>query len=136
MWEFSAAVLLAVSGAAVTFWAVQRTQHLADQSERRRMRRDVLRRLVGTRHMIIPGAKPGQGEFYAALNEVVVAFSDDDEVIEALRQFDKLVARGFQPEDLNLLVQPMARAAEMGPLDEHLLEHFVAPNPSTGQRRP
>ena len=100
------------------------------------MRRDVLRKLVGSRHTIVAGAKPGQGEFYAALNEVVVAFSDDDEVIEALRQFDKLVTRGFQPEDLNLLVQPMARAAEMGPLDEHLLGHLVAPKPSTSQRRP
>ena len=135
MWEFWAAVVLAVSGAAVTYWAVQRTQRLADQSERRRMRRDVLRKLVGTRHMIVKGAKPGQGEFWIALNEVVVAFSDDDEVMEALRQFDKLVARGFQPEDFVLLTQAMARAAEMGPLDGHLLEHPFAPNPTTGQQR-
>lgn len=136
MWELLAAGVLAVSGAAVTYWAIQRTQRLADLSERRRMRRDVLRKLVGTRHMIVQGAKPGQGEFYAALNEVVVAFSDDDEVTEALRQFDKLVARGFRPEDFVLLTQVMAKAAELGPLDEHLLGHPFAPNTSTGQRRP
>ncbi len=99
------------------------------------MRRDVLRKLVGTRHMIVQGAKSVQGEFFAALNEVVVAFSDDDEVMEALRQFDKLVARGFRPEDFVLLAQAMARAAEMGPLDEHLLGHPFAPNPTTGQQR-
>ena len=135
MWEFWAAVVLAVSGAAVTYWAVQRTQRLADQSERRRMRRDVLRKLVGTRHMIVKGAKPGQGEFWIALNEVVVAFADDDEVMEALRQFDKLVARGFDPEDFYLLTQAMAKAAEMGPLDEHLVGHPFAPKTSTGQQR-
>ena len=34
-----------------------------------------------------------------------------------------------------LLAQAMARAAEMGPLDEHLLGHPFAPNPTTGQQR-
>ena len=67
-----AAFVLAASGAAVTYWAVRRTQQLADESERRRMRRDVLRKLVGTRHMIVQGAPPGTGEFWGALNEVVV----------------------------------------------------------------
>ena len=120
MEEVWAALLLAVSGAVVTYVAVQRTQRLADESERRRMRRDVLRKLVGTRHLIVPEAE-ASGEFLAVLNEVVVAFSDDPEVMKALRQFDTLVARGFEPEDFNLLVQAMAEAAEMGHLDEDLM---------------
>lgn len=136
MWEFWAAVVLAVSGAVVTYWAVQRTQKLADLSERRRMRRDVLRKLVGNRYMIAERAQPGPGEFWVALNEVAAAFADDEEVMEALRQFNKLVNRGFKAEDFGLLTQAMARAAEMGPLDEHLLEHPFAPNLSAGQQQP
>lgn len=131
MWELFAAVLLAASGAAVTRWAVQRTQRLADLSERRRMRRDVLRRLMGARHMAFGGAE--LGEFYAALNEVVVAFADDDEVIEKLGQFHKLVVRGFQGEDVVPLVQAMARAAEMGQLDEYLVVNLFAAGRSTDQ---
>ncbi len=38
-----------------------------------------------------------------------------------LRQFDTLVARGFEPGDFNLLVQAMAKAAEMGRLDVDLI---------------
>ena len=128
--------MLAVSGAVVTYWAVQRTQKLADLSERRRMRRDVLRRLVGNRNMITQGATPGPGEFWVALNEVVVAFSDDDEVMEALRQFQELVARGFRAEDFCLLAQAMAKAAEMGHLDEQLVERPLAPNRCKGQQGP
>lgn len=86
MWELLAAGVLAVSGAAVTFLAVRRTQKLADLSERRRMRRDVLRKLVGARHTIVQGAKPGEGDFYAALNEVVVAWG----VREMLREMESL----------------------------------------------
>ena len=62
--EVWAAVVLAVSGAAVTCWAVRRTQQLADESERRRMRRDVLRKLVGARHTIVEGAQLDRGEFW------------------------------------------------------------------------
>jgi len=37
-------------------------------------------------------------------------------------------ARGFRAEDFCLLVQAMAKAAEMGHLDEHLLERPFALN--------
>ncbi len=136
MWEFCAAVVLAVSGAGVTYWAVQRTQKLADLSERRRMRRDVLRKLVGTRRAIVREVKHGEGEFYAALNEVVVAFGDDDEVMEELRKFYERLDQGFQPNNFLLLSQAMAIAAEMGQLDEFLLERPFAPNQSTDQQEP
>ncbi len=135
MWELGAALLLAVSGFAVTRWAIQRTQKLADESERRRMRRDVLRKLVGARHTLVKGA-PDTEEFWVALNEVVVAFSDDAEVMEALTQFDKLVARGFKAEDFDLLAQAMATAAEMGTLNEHLLLHPFTTPKLRGQQKP
>ena len=133
--EVLAAVVLALSGALVTGWAVRRTQQLADQSERRRMRRDVLRKLAGTRHMIAEGATHGTGEFWDALNEVVVAFSDDIEVMNALRQFHELVGRGFQAGDLNPLLRAMATAADMGPLDSNLLLRPFTPN-RRGQQKP
>ena len=133
--EVRAAVVLAVSGAIVTVWAVRRTQQLADKSERRRMRRDVLRKLVGARHMIAEGATPGPGEFWDALNEVVVTFSDDTDVMKGLNQFHELVGRGFQAEDLNPLLQAMAIAADMGPLNSHLLLRAFAPK-RKGQQKP
>lgn len=43
-----------------------------------------------------------------------MAFSDDTEVMKALRQFDELVARGFQPADFSTLVQAMAEAPRWG----------------------
>ena len=119
----------AVVSAAVAVLVVLFTQHLSDRSERRRLRRDVLRKLAGHRYLIAGDISPVPNEFWVALNEAVIAFLDDDEVMEALRVFRTRVCQGQEAEDFVPLIAAMARAAKLPAerLDSEMLINAFAP---------
>jgi len=109
------------------------TQWLSSRAERRRMRRDVLRKLAGHRYLLTQGFKGRDGEFWVALNETAVAFADDERVMERLREFHDRIQEGFKSYHLVPLVKAMAEAANL-PADEldcMLIEHPFTPPTST-----
>ena len=77
------------------------------------MRRDILRRLAGHRYLLTPGFAGQDGEVWVALNEVAVAFVDDELVMKALSKFQCKVERRFCANDLFQLMSAMAEAAEL-----------------------
>ena len=106
------------------------SQILADRSERRRMRRDVLRKLAGHRYLLTMQFMGCDGEVWVALNEVVAAFADDEKVMDALRTFRRHVDNGFRAMDLYPLIRAMAKAAKMpaDSIDSAIVENpFVPP---------
>ena len=119
----------AVVSAAVAVLVVLLTQRLSDRSERRRLRRDVLRKLAGHRYLIDGDVRPVPNEFWVSLNEAVIAFLDDDEVMEALRVFRTRVSQGQKAEDFVPLIEAMARAAKLPAerLDPEMLTTPFAP---------
>ena len=134
MAEWVIALVSALSGAVigggiVALW----TQRLADKSERRRMRRDVLRRLAGHRYLLTSNFKGSDGEIWVVLNEIVVAYADDKTVMGALDAFRKAVQQGFQAHDLDPLIRAMAEAADLPAesLDADRIESpFTPPKPA------
>ena len=103
----------AAVSAVVALLIVLLTQHLSDRSERRRLRRDVLRKLAGHRYLITGDVSPTPNEFWEALNEIVIAYLDDKEVMDELRTFRKRVNCGQTAEDFVPLMKAMARAAKL-----------------------
>lgn len=117
-----AAVLIA----AASFWWTRRTHILAPK-------RDVLRRLLGSRHLLTDAmaSHRGPGEPYVALNEIAVAYYRDENVVRALKCYsaEKNVA------NLNTLIREMARAARsnLDKFDDNFLKKpFVPPGPQAG----
>lgn len=96
------ASLAAVVIAATSFWWTRHTHILAPK-------RDVLRRLLGSRHLLTKAMEDhrGPGEPYIALNEIAVAYYGDSKVVEALKRYfeDK------SPVNLKMLIREMAKAA-------------------------
>ena len=115
-----------VLAAPVAAWL---TQTLSSRAERRRMRRDVLRKLAGHRYLLTPRFKGSDGEFWVALNETVVAFADDKQVMEQIREFHGRIAQGFKSHHLVPLMKAMAEAAKLPAveLDSWLVEHPFTP---------
>ena len=127
-------LMSAAVSAVVALLVVLLAQHLSDRSERRRLRRDVLRKLAGHRYLIAGDISPVPNEFWVALNEVGIAYLDDDEVMEALRVFRTRVNRGQVAEDFVPLIEAMARAARLPAerLDSEMLTTPFAPqNPKS-----
>ena len=116
----------ALVGGGIVTWL---TQALSNKSERRRMRRDVLRALAGHRYRLTDKFAECDGEFWVALNEIPVAYLDDAEVMEALRVFRDKVNSGFRAEDLTPLMRKMAHAAGLpsDSLESAEIEHPFTP---------
>lgn len=72
-------------------------------------KRDVLRRLLGGRHLLTDAMSDhrGPGEPYIALNEIVITYSGDPEVIGALKRYSKETSI----VNLKILIRKMAKAA-------------------------
>lgn len=128
--EWAIALLSLVSGLVGGVFLAEFRQWRSDRSERRRMRRDVLRRLVGYRYHLTPQFTGCDSDFWAALNEVVVAYLDDADVIRELHAFRRLIEkRCFKSPDLLPLLWSMAKAAELPEerLDSGLIENPLVP---------
>ena len=117
------------------FSGVLLERSISNRAERRRMRRDVLRRLAANRYVLTQRGSFPDSDFWGALNEVVVAFVDDAAVMKALRTFrERLNDNGFKPEHIVPLMRAMAEAAKLPSehLDEELIEYvFAAPSGET-----
>ena len=104
---------------------------IADRAERRRMRRDVLRRFAAHRYVLTERGWCPESEFWAVLNEVIVAYIDDRDVLDELHTFRGHVGGdGFRSEHIVPLMQAMARAAKLDAeqLDSELIQYpFAAP---------
>ena len=122
----------AVVIAAVSFFWTWRTHVLAPK-------RDVLRRLLGSRHLLTDAMAHhrGPGEPYIALNEVAVAYYRDKEVVRALKRYftEKSIM------SLKILIREMAKAASssLDEFDDDFLETPFTPggvqscsNPGSG----
>lgn len=117
----------AVLVAAASFWWARHTHILAPK-------RDVLRRLLGSRHLLTDAMAHhrGPGEPYIALNEIAVAYFSDEKVVQGLKCYfaEKSVV------NLKTLIREMAKAARssLDKFDDNFLETpFV---PSEHQARP
>lgn len=67
-------LLSGLIGVAVSFWFYSRL-------EKRKMKMETARKMFGSRHEI------GSQEFLGSLNEIMIIFSDSQEVIEAVENF-------------------------------------------------
>ena len=106
-------IVSAAGGAFVSQAAVLATRRLSDRSERRRLRRDVLRKLAGHRYLLIGDTRFEPSEFWVALNEVIVAFMDDEGVMNAQLEFRSHLGPQSKAEHLVPLVKAMAKAANL-----------------------
>ena len=88
-------------------------QALSDKAEQRRIRREVLRKLAGHRYLLTPGLKGSGGEIWVALNEIAVAYAEDEKVMAALGAFQEDVSHGFKAHHLSRLIREMAEAADL-----------------------
>ena len=61
------------------------------QYERTRLKKETLRRFAASRYELIPGAEGSEGNFSQALNEILVVFNDDPDVMDALSEFYEAV---------------------------------------------
>lgn len=118
-WGLIASVA-AVGIAAVSLWWTRRTHILAPK-------RDVLRRLLGNRHILTDSmaSRRGAGEPFIALNEIVVAYYRDKEVVRALQRY--FAERSVM--NLNALIREMAKAAgsSLDDFDDDFLETPFTP---------
>ncbi len=111
----------AVTIAAVSLWWTRRTHILAPK-------RDVLRRLLGSRHLLTAAmaSHRGPGEPFVALNEVAVAYYGDDNVVRALKCYfaEKTAV------NLKTLIREMAKAARssLDKFDDNFLENPFVPS--------
>ena len=76
------------------------------------MRRDVLRKLAGHRYLLTKHFKGRDGMIWVALNEIAIAYLDDETVMEELSKFQDNVDNGFE-SSLFPLMQAMAESAEL-----------------------
>ena len=126
----------AAVSAAVALLVVLLAQRLSDRSERQRLRRDVLRKIAGHRYLITGDVNPAPNEFWVALNEIVIAYLDDEEVMDELRTFRERVDCGQIAEDFVPLMKAMARAARLPSerLDSEMLTYSFAPRTTSGRQ--
>ena len=114
------ASIAAIVIAAASFWWTRRTHILAPK-------RDVLRRLLGSRHLLTDAMAQhrGPGEPYIALNEIAIAYCRDKEVVRALERYfvEKSVV------NLKILIREMAKAAgsSLDEFDDDFLETPFTP---------
>ncbi len=81
------------------------------QQRKLELKRDVLRRIAGNRHIGLPKRipPPPNGEPYVALNEAFIVFADDTKVLQALQDLRR--HRPARTEDFVAVVKRMASAA-------------------------
>lgn len=119
-WGLIASVV-AVAIAAASLWWTRRSHVLAPK-------RDVLRRLLGSRHLLTDAMAHhrGPGEPYTALNEIAVAYYSDENVVRALKRYfaEKTVG------NLKTLIREMAKAARssLDKFDDDFLETPFTPS--------
>ena len=109
---------------------------LASKSYKLTPKRELLKTLMGTRYVLAnlmaDRRKDELGnQFYTALNTVSVVFSNDEGVLDALREYR---SKDNRPKDLLVVLKSMAKAADVEDNyhfeDEQLMEPFV-PNVHT-----
>lgn len=133
--EEMAIVIASIGGVAAAFSAyiAHRSHQYAREIYKLHPKRDVLRRLVGSSHLLTP-AMAGYGskaEPLTALNEAVAVFANDATVVEKLLDFKRNAGRS---ELLVPLFRAMADSAEVNlePFDDDfLITPFTAGNPTT-----
>ena len=93
------------------------------------MRRDVLRALAGHRYLLTSQFKGREGQVFVALNEIAVAYLDDEAVMAALREFAEHLDEGFKATHLFKLMNAMADAAGLpaDSLDRQQVERPFTP---------
>ena len=106
--------------------------YLNCQHTKNLLKRDVLRRLVGNRFVLIKPGVDNKGEPFIALNETFVVYADHPEVISALHKMHENLALPDRLHDnLLSLVKAMAKAAKI-PIhqlnDDFFLRPFTPPS--------
>ena len=93
--------------------AVLVTLFVRARQDQREIKRDVLRRLAGTRYLLTRrGQVLPSGEPFVALNEVFVVFADEPDVLNALERLRKDGGES-NAENIVALIKRMAAAAEV-----------------------
>ncbi len=103
------------------------------------LKRDILRRFLGFRWQLTLGHSYPDGQFFTALNEILVVFAKDTEVNDELTIFHQAVMNNnFQPKLLQPLAEAMAKSADV-PYDgwnKNLFEiPFTPPNDNNPKSR-
>ncbi|MXW99876.1 MAG: hypothetical protein F4118_11255 [Acidimicrobiaceae bacterium] len=129
-------IVSAAVAAFVSLATVLATQRLSDRSERRRLRRDVLRKLAGHRYLLLREERFAPSEFWVALNEIIIAYMDDEGVMKALEEFRSHLGPESKAKDMVPLIVAMARAARLpvDRLDAKKLTHELTHPLHAGER--
>ena len=77
--------------------------------DRLELRRDVLRRVMGYRWQLTLSDSQSKGEFFTALNEILIVFAGEKEVEKAHEKYQ--IKHNF--DDLVYLVKVMAKSAKI-----------------------
>ncbi|MCC7300244.1 MAG: hypothetical protein IT583_04120 [Verrucomicrobia bacterium] len=82
--------------------------------DKEKLKRDVLRRLAGNRHLLTVVPCEAKGEPFIALNEAFIVFSDSPKVIAALKKMhDELRQSERLVDNIVTLIKTMAEAANV-----------------------
>ena len=95
------------------------------------VKRDVLRRFVGSRYLLTGKYMGSEGEPFVALNEVFVVYAEHPQVISTLRKMhEELNIPDRLPDNILSLVKAMAKAANV-PIrelnDDFIMRPFTPP---------
>jgi len=130
---FLSSVLSALIGIAISTWLYRRY-------EKRKLKVETFRRLLGSRHAATAGSSPeSQNAFFSALNEVLAAFHDCPCVLSALRTLHSELARPERFDD-NLVGLFRAVCDELGisrdAVNDSFFLHPFTPGPGLGGTKP
>ena len=103
------------------------------------VKRDVLRRFVGSRYRLTGKEMGGEGEPFIALNEVFVVYAEHPQVISTLRKMHEEISIPDRvPDNIVSLVKAMAEAAKV-PIrelnDDFITRPFTPQQPDAHERR-
>ncbi len=119
----ASSLLSGIIGVAISAWYYRRYDAL-------KLKRDVLRRLSGNRHLLTVVPCEAKAEPFIALNEAFIVFSDSPKVIAVLkRAHDELGQTDRLVDNLVTLMKEMAKASgvSMGDLNDSFLARPFTP---------
>lgn len=106
----SPTMVAAIVGAVLGLSGLAIATYLDHRRSKLRVKRDVLRRVVGYRFRLVKKHPKDTEEPWLALNEIFIVFARDKRVV---RELDSYWRNGFRKDRLRDLVRAMAEAAKV-----------------------
>lgn len=122
-----------LSGLAGVVLATYLNSYLYQKHHRLSMKRDVLVRFVGNRHLFISDYRTNNNEPFISLNQAFVVFEDSPAVMSALKDLHESVRTEFVNDKMVSLIKEMSKASR---IDINNLNDSFLLNPFTPKKEP